>query len=137
MRIFMDTSAYAKRFIEEEGSAEIDNILFQATELGISLLCVPELLSAMNRKLREKTISRFQYSEIKSRFTEEINDIDIIQLTDEVIKKAVMLLEKNVLRTLDAIHIACAYEWDADMFLTSDKRQIKVAKKEVNKVKLI
>jgi uncharacterized protein len=137
MRIFMDTSAYAKRFIEEEGSDEIDNILFQATELGISLLCVPELLSAMNRKLREKMISRSQYSEIKSRFTEEINDIDIILLTDEVIKKAVTLLEKNVLRTLDAIHIACAYEWDADMFLTSDKRQIKAAKKELKKVKLI
>jgi predicted nucleic acid-binding protein len=133
----MDTSAYAKRFIEEEGSDEIDNILFQATELGISLLCVPELLSAINRKLREKTITRSQYSEIKSRFSEEINDIDIILLTDEVIKKSVMLLEKNVLRTLDAIHIACAYEWNADMFLTSDKKQIKAAKKELKKVKLI
>jgi predicted nucleic acid-binding protein len=133
----MDTSAYAKRFIEEEGSDEIDNILFQATELGISLLCVPELLSATNRKLREKTITRSQYSEIKSRFSEEINDIDIILLTDEVIKKSVMLLEKNVLRTLDAIHIACAYEWNADMFLTSDKKQIKAAKKELKKVKLI
>ena len=54
-----------------------------------------------------------------------------------MIKKAVILLEKNVLRTLDAIHIACAYEWDADMFLTSDKRQIKAAKKELKKVKLI
>ena len=137
MRIFMDTSAYAKRFIYEPGSDEIDNILFHASELGISLICVPELLSAMNRKLREKIISRSQYSEIKSSFTEEINDIDIIQLTDEVIKKAVMLLEKNVLRTLDAIHIACAYEWEADMFLTSDKRQIKAAKKELKKVKLI
>ena len=137
MRIFMDTSAYAKRFIYEPGSDEIDNILFHASELGISLICVPELLSAMNRKLREKIISRSQYSEIKSSFTEEINDIDIIQLTDEVIKKAVMLLEKNMLRTLDAIHIACAYEWDADMFLTSDKRQIKAAKKELKKVKLI
>ena len=137
MRIFMDTSAYAKRFIYEPGSDEIDNILFHASELGISLICVPELLSAMNRKLREKIISRSQYSEIKSSFTEEIYDIDIIQLTDEVIKKAVMLLEKNMLRTLDAIHIACAYEWDADMFLTSDKRQIKAAKKELKKVKLI
>jgi predicted nucleic acid-binding protein len=137
MRIFMDTSAYAKRFIEEEGSDEIDNILFQATELGISLLCVPELLSAINRKLREKTITRSQYSEIKSRFFEEINDIDIILLTDEVIRKSIMLLEKNVLRTLDAIHIASAYEWNADMFLTSDKRQIKASKKELKKVKLI
>ena len=137
MRIFLDTSAYAKRFVEESGSDEIDSILLQGTELGLSIICVPELLSAMNRKLREKAISRPQYSQIKSRLSEEIHDIDVIQLTDVVIKKTIMLLEKNFLRTLDAIYIACAIEWEADIFLTSDKRQIKAARNEIKKVKLI
>ena len=137
MRIFIDTSAYAKRFVEESGSEEIDSIILQGTELGLSIICVPELLSAMNRKLREKAISRPQYSQIKSRLSEEIHDIDVIQLTDVVIKKTIMLLEKNFLRTLDAIHIACAIEWEADIFLTSDKRQIKAARNEIKKVKLI
>lgn len=137
MRIYMDTSAYAKRFVEESGSEEIDGILLQGTELGLSIICVPVLLSAMNRKLREKAISKSQYSEIKLRLSEEINHSDVIQLTDGVIKKAIMLLEKNLLRTLDAIHIACAIEWEADVFLTSDKRQIKAAKNEIKKVRLI
>ncbi len=137
MRIFMDTSAYAKRFVEEAGSDKIDNILLQGTELGLSIICIPELLSAMNRKLREKVISKPRYSEIKSRLSEEVADIDIIQLTDEVIKKSIMLLEKNLLRTLDALHIACAIVWGADMFLTSDKRQIKAAKNEIKKVRFI
>ena len=137
MRIFIDTSAYAKRFVKESGSEEIDSIILQGTELGLSIICVPELLSAMNRKLREKAISRPQYSQIKSRLSEEIHDIDVIQLTDVVIKKTIMLLEKNFLRTLDAIHIACAIEWEADIFLTSDKRQIKAARNEIKKVKLI
>ncbi len=137
MRIFLDTSAYAKRFVEESGSDEIDSILLHGTELGLSIICVPELLSAMNRKLREKVISRSQYSKIKASLSEEIIDIDIIQLTDNVIKKTIMLLEKNILRSLDAVHIACAIEWKADIFITSDKRQIKAAKNAIKKVRLI
>lgn len=137
MRIFLDTSAYAKRFVEESGSDQIDNILLQGTELGLSIICVPELLSAMNRKLREKVISRSQYSRIKTSLSEEIIDIDIIQLTDNVIKKTIMLLEKNILKSLDAVHIACAIEWKADVFITSDKRQIKAAKNAINRVRLV
>jgi hypothetical protein len=32
-----------------------------------------------------------------------------------------------VLRALDALHVACAFEWKADLFITSDKRQFKAA----------
>jgi uncharacterized protein len=137
MRIFCDTSAYAKRFIEENGSDKVEEELLNATELGLSIICIPELLSAMNRRLREKSISKVQYTEIKTKFAREIVDINIVQLTDSVIKNSTRLLEKNVLRTLDAIHIASAVEWKADIFLTSDKRQIKAARSVLKKVKLI
>ena len=91
----------------------------------------------MNRKLRGKVISRSQYSKIKASLSEEIIDIDIIQLTDTVIKKTIMLLEKNILRSLDAVHIACAIEWKADIFITSDKRQIKTAKNAIKQIRLV
>lgn len=137
MKVYLDTSAYAKRFIEETGSDMIDNILTDATEIGLSIICIPELLSALNRRKREKSISKSQYSDIKVRLAEEIADADIIQLTDAVIESTTMLLEKNILRAMDAIHIACAKEWQADLFLTSDKRQIKAAKKVLADVKLL
>lgn len=137
MKVYLDTSAYAKRFIEETGSDMIDNILTDATEIGLSIICIPELLSALNRRRREKSISKSQYSDIKVRLAEEIADADIIQLTDAVIESTTMLLEKNILRAMDAIHIACAKEWQADIFLTSDKRQIKAAKKVLADVKLL
>jgi predicted nucleic acid-binding protein len=137
MRIFLDTSAYAKRFIEEQGSEKVEDILLMASELGLSVICIPEFLSAMNRRLREKSISKSQYSKIKDRLSEEIIDINIIQLTDDVIKNTTSLLEKHVLRALDAIHIASAVEWQADIFLTSDKRQIIAARKVIKKVEFI
>lgn len=137
MKVYLDTSAYAKRFIEETGSDMIENILTDATEIGLSIICIPELLSALNRRRREKSISKSQYSDIKVRLAEEIADANIIQLTDAVIESTTMLLEKNILRAMDAIHIACAKEWQADLFLTSDKRQIKAAKKVLADVKLL
>jgi hypothetical protein len=33
----------------------------------------------------------------------------------------------NVLRAMDALHIACALEWKADLFITSDKKQLDAA----------
>ena len=128
MRLFLDTSAYAKRFIEEQGSTDLEEIISGVDELGLSVICIPELFSAMSRRLREKSISKSQYSEIKIIFSEEIKDIDIVQLTDSVLQNTIKLLEKHILRTLDAIQIASAVEWKADAFITSDKRQINAAK---------
>jgi predicted nucleic acid-binding protein len=52
----------------------------------------------------------------------------------DVIKKSIELLEKDTLRTMDALHIGCALEWEAELFVSSDKRQILAAKKAGLKV---
>jgi uncharacterized protein len=129
MKIFFDSSSFAKRFIEEAGSQEVDKLCQKASELGLSVICFPEILSALNRRLREKNINQIEYSLAKNRLSEELNDIQIINLTPKVIAKAGLLLEANILRAMDALHIACAIEWEADLFVTSDQRQAKAAKK--------
>lgn len=45
------------------------------------------------------------------------------------LRNSVKLLESNVLRAMDALHVACAMEWKADLFVTSDKRQLDAAVK--------
>jgi len=37
------------------------------------------------------------------------------------------MLENNALRAMDSLHVACALEWNADLFVTSDKRQAAAA----------
>jgi predicted nucleic acid-binding protein len=46
-----------------------------------------------------------------------------------VIGQTIHVLETNTLRTLDALHIGCALEWKAEVFVSSDLRQISAAKK--------
>jgi len=42
MKTYFDSSAFAKRFVDEDGSDEAEEILGLATELALSVICVPE-----------------------------------------------------------------------------------------------
>jgi len=127
VRVFFDTSAFAKRFIAENGSEQADNMTQKTTEMGLSVIYFPELMSALNRKLREKLITQEIYLDLKRDILKDIKDTDIINLTPSVLNKTTELLENNVLRSLDAMHLACAIEWKAELFVSSDKRQVTAA----------
>lgn len=127
MNIFFDSSAFIKKFIQERGSAEVDDYCQQASILGLSIICLPEMMSALNRKVREGGISIENYYDVKERITEDIEDIQIINLVPEVVEGSITLLENNMLRSLDALHLACAITWNSELFISSDKRQIQAA----------
>ncbi|HMN23373.1 MAG: type II toxin-antitoxin system VapC family toxin [Ignavibacteriaceae bacterium] len=137
MLTFFDSSAFAKRFIEETGSDEIEKICLESDSIALSSLCFPEIISALNRRLRENDITKKEYHLIKERMIEEFESIEIINVVPEVIGKTSTLLEKNNLRTLDAIHIASALIWKAELFVSADKRQTIAAKKAGLKVKFV
>jgi predicted nucleic acid-binding protein len=129
MRVFLDSSVFAKRYIEEKGSQAVEDLCQPAKALALSVICIPEIISALNRRVREKTIARNDYQAIKQALLEDIRDIVIIDLTPEVISTSIKLLETSPLRAMDALHIACALRWKADLFVSSDKRQLSSAQK--------
>ena len=137
MKLFLDSSAFAKRFIEESGSREVEKLCTQATELCLSVICVPEIISALNRRLREKHLTKQDYATAKRRLSEDVRDAIIVNLTTEVIHSSIEILETNPIRTMDALHIACALEWHADLMASSDHQQIAAAKRAGLKTKLI
>ncbi|MFZ4394325.1 MAG: type II toxin-antitoxin system VapC family toxin [Kiritimatiellia bacterium] len=137
MKTLFDSSAFAKRYIEEEGSQAVDDICQRTTSLALSVLCVPEIISALNRRLRERRLSRQDYFTAKDRLSADVADTVVIALTPEVVSRAILLLETNDLRALDAIHVACALEWGAEAFVSADDRQIKAARKSGLKTQFI
>lgn len=50
-------------------------------ELGLSAPCVPEIVSARNRRRREGSLTAAQYRQAKQRLIEDVSDADIIHLT--------------------------------------------------------
>ena len=129
MRVYLDSSAFAKRFLDETGSDAVRNICAEAEGLGLSVLCVPEIVSALSRRRREKILAQDHYDAAKRRLLEDVQDADIIDLTPSVVSTSVTVIETDRLRTLDALHIACALAWSAELFVSSDKRQLVAAER--------
>jgi predicted nucleic acid-binding protein len=129
MKVFFDASALAKRYIEEPGSEKVGDICSKATTLGVSSICLPEIISALCRLRRERSLSRGHYEEAKNALLKDFKDISVLNITPAVIGRGVDVLERNAVRTLDALHVACAMEWGAELFVSSDLRQLSAAKR--------
>jgi len=137
VKTFFDSSAFAKRYIEEKGSQLVEDICYKATEVCLSVICVPEIISALNRRLREKRLSPRDYLTIKKHLSYDVRDAVIINLTSEVIRISTKILESSPLRAMDAIHVACASVWKSELFVSSDKQQLSAAKKVGLKIKSV
>ena len=128
MRVFFDSSAFAKRYVQEAGSDDVLSWCEQATEIGLSGIALPEIISAFCRLLREKRINRKQYHALKVALLEDVRDAAICDLSPEVISHSILALEKNTLRGMDSIHIGSALALHAKVFVSADQRQCQAAK---------
>lgn len=127
MKVVFDSSSFAKRYIVEPGSEQVDSILQNASQLGLSTLCAPEIISALNRRVREGVLPQPAYERAKAQLAADVGDAMILHLAPDVIATAVTLLENHPLRALDALHVAGALVWQADLFVTADRRQFAAA----------
>lgn len=128
MKLAVDSSSFAKRYVQEIGSEELEHFLKNASELAFSIVLVPEIISGLNRRLREHVLTPADYRAAKKQLLNDVSDATLLQITPSVVSRSVKLLENNVLRAMDSLHLACALEWRADLFITSDRRQCMAAK---------
>ena len=128
MNVFFDSSALAKRYVEEKGSDRVEAILGSAAALAVSVICVPEVASALCRLRREHRLSKNQYADAKTALLLDIEDATVIGMTEQVIAQAIELLERWPLRSADALHVSCAAQWSAELFVSADDRQCKAAR---------
>jgi predicted nucleic acid-binding protein len=127
MRVFFDSSAFAKRYVDEAGTAEVLRWCDRATELALSVIAVPELISAFCRLLRERRITKVQYARLKGGLLADLADALVCDTSPQVIQKAIEALEAQPLRAMDAIHVGAAFVCSADVFVSADARQCDAA----------
>ena len=127
MRVFLDTSAFVKRYVSEAGTDAVLEWCDKATEIILSGIALPEIISAFCRLQREGKITDTQYRQLKSLLLADIEDVAICDLTPAVLGLAISSLEKNMLRGMDAIHIGSAIALKAYIFISADQRQLDAA----------
>jgi predicted nucleic acid-binding protein len=129
VKVFLDTSAFAKRYVAEQGSDQVLAVCQQADSLVVSVICLPELISTLSRLVREKKLASAAYRKLKGDMIADLADVDICQITREVLVSVVSLLELHPLRAMDGLHVACALACAPDAFVSADHRQLSAARK--------
>ena len=87
MKLSVDSSAFAKRYVLENGSETIDDLLQKASQLALCTILVPEIISGLNRRLREKNLSLHDYRKVKKQLLEDIHDSVVLQITPAALLK--------------------------------------------------
>lgn len=127
MKLADDSSAFAERYVQEAGSDKLERFLGRASELAFCVILVPEIVSGLNLRLRERVLTTTDYRAVKKQLLDDVRDATVLQITPSIVSRSVKLPENNVLRALDALLVACALEWQADRFVTLDRKQFAAA----------
>jgi predicted nucleic acid-binding protein len=137
MKAFIDTSSLFKKYIDEEGSSEFNELLESIHEIIIAPSTLLEIHSVIERRLREKTLQSKDAEWIEKEFLTDFNFFGVVEWNDELLEKAIRLIRRFQLRVLDSIQLSAAQLSGATLFVTSDKRLYKAAKSEFSSVTFI
>ncbi len=125
MIIFMDTSAWVKYFIEEDGTPELQNFIQDRSDsdtnvIAASAVTYAEMCATFRRAIRGNRITGEQYDQAVSDFEEQWDDVDIPETAGRLIRKSGLLASQYALKGCDAFQLASALEIRADIFVCSD-----------------
>lgn len=117
--------------MQESGSKELEELFDLITpEVFISTLAFVEFAAAMGRKLLNKEISRINASKAIKELEEDwYNVFTKIPLDDSLAETAAAIALEYSLKGADAVHLASAQATGTELFVASDDRLIRVAKK--------
>jgi predicted nucleic acid-binding protein len=127
VKLYLDTSALVKLYVEESGSQTVRRWLDEADIVATSIVAYVEARSAFARRRRERKILGSAYAAITRDFEVDWNRYVIIEITDSLIRRAGRLTDIYALRGYDAIHLASAQLFkekltDHASFATWDER---------------
>jgi len=137
VRALVDTSALLKKYIEERGSRELEEVLGGISDLIVSPVTWVELNSAVARRLRRKLLTAQQSSWILSEAEMDFHSYSQVVWSEELVETATRVAHRHPLKTLDAIQLASGLLSKADLFVTSDRKLFEEARKTIHKVRFI
>jgi uncharacterized protein len=127
--IFCDTSALAKYYVDENGSAALRSRLDSEDAIIASELARVELLSAFHRQLRERKWTREQFQDVAGQFNRDNTSkywtwLPVGSVIVDAASQLYLSLPENVfLRASDCLHLVTALHHGFEEVCTFDRHQ--------------
>jgi len=117
---YVDTSSLLKLLIDEDGSERAELIWDTADVLASAALVVVEARAALAAAARGARLTAAQHREAKGGLATLVDELTIVEVTEDLILAAADLAEQEAVRAYDAVHIAAALTIDADVVTSAD-----------------
>ena len=130
---YFDTSVLLKRYVREEGSAQVRLSLRRYRFLSSALTPV-EARSALCRRRMSGDLTEQDFTTILSRIRRDRSYWELVVITPLVLTHAEELVQTTGVKTLDALHLGSALAFQAVTgiripFITADLRQRDAARR--------
>ena len=121
MITYVDTSTLLKRLLVEDGSDSAD-VIWDAADVLVSAATITvEARAALAAAKRAGRLDADDHATAKAELLELLEEIDLVEITDELIDHAADLAEAEALRGYDAIHLGAALLVDATVLTSADE----------------
>ncbi|MBA3948224.1 MAG: type II toxin-antitoxin system VapC family toxin [Herpetosiphonaceae bacterium] len=108
---FADTSALAKRYVPEAGTAWVSTWIepSNGNNILIAEITIIELVSMLTRRQREGNLTAQDVLRLRDEFLLHVqHEYTLVVLQSSIVLHASQLILRYPLRTLDALQLACA-----------------------------
>jgi len=137
MKLFLDSSAIAKRYKRESGRDTVERLLMAADTVVMAAHCKVEIASSLSREIHDNSIDMGQYAHAMGEVMQDFVDFDVRPISPEIEALAIAAMAHNHLRAIDALHIGTAQAERVDLFVTADRKQALAAQVVGLKTELI
>ncbi len=136
MKLFFDTSALIKKYIIEDGSKKVDELMNKAESIIVSVITEIEVYSTFKRLLIEKAINEIDYKTLLNEFEIDYPYYSHVIFDNLITSNAKLLIDKYQLTTLDSIQLGTALllKDEIDYFVVCDLKLVKAGKTEGLKI---
>ncbi|WP_420631059.1 type II toxin-antitoxin system VapC family toxin [Candidatus Leptofilum sp.] len=115
MIVYLDASALVKRYVQELGTVEVNQLIVQAEAVGTSIISRAETAAALAKAYRLSVLSQGNAEQAVGFFREEWPSLIRVQLSETVVRRADFVAWEHSLRGFDAVHLASALLWQEQL----------------------
>lgn len=108
MIVYLDTSAWVKLYVRDDGSKELHKLIRKAQALAASVVAYPEARAAFARLKAEGLTSDAKHQQRLAQLNMDWENMLRVELTPTIVRSAGDLAEVYGLRGFDSIHLASA-----------------------------
>ena len=120
MITYVDTSSLLKLLIDEDGSERAELIWDTAHVLAGSALIVVEASAALAAAEQDARPTAAQHRNAKGELAPLLDELSIVEVTEQLIADAADLAEQEAPRGYDAVHLASALMIGAELVTSAD-----------------